>query len=240
MRNKNLFWICGKHTVLEALRHRSEDAIEVLVNSAEKLDQIKKINNKLKVKIATNKELSKKLNNNEIVHQGYVTNIHLPKILTKIIDFSSSDENFIILDGVTDPRNIGSIIRTSVAFGVNNLIVKEREFNMKSATMYKSASGAIEKIKIFQYPNIKYAITKLIENGFRIICFDIKGKHFLSKNTFSKKNVFVFGSEGKGISDNILKLSDEIVKIRIQNVESLNVSNSVSAAFSLYNYLNKS
>lgn len=240
MKNRNDFWICGKHTVIEAAKHRSYDFVEILVNSKEKAKELKDISNQFKIRICENNQLSNKLNNIDLAHQGYLAKILTPKFEKKITTLSQKQGDFIILDGVTDPRNIGSIIRTSVAFGINNLLVKDREFNEKSTAMYKSASGAMEKINIYKYPNIKYGIAKLKEDGFKILALDLKSKKFINADNFSKKNAFIFGSEGKGISANILKLADELIKIKIKNVESLNVSNSVSATLSIYNYTNKS
>ena len=80
-------------------------------------------------------------------------------------------------------------------------------------------------------------IKKLIAENVNIISFDSNSKNLITQSTFKDKNVLIFGSEEKGISKNILKLSHEIVKVKIYNVESLNVSNSVSAVLSIYNYL---
>lgn len=237
MDKKNYFWICGRHAVFEVINNRKKDVLEIIVNSEQKK---KEIYQKLKaenIKILDNKKISQKISAHDINHQGYIAKI-VPLRINKKIDVSKNlNKDFLILDGVTDPRNIGSIIRTAVAFNISQLIVKEREFNNKSIAMYKAASGAMEKIKIFQYSNIKYAIQELKKEGYNAISFDSKTDNILSEKTFKEKNLFIFGSENEGVGKKILGYSDQIVKIHIENIESLNVSNSVSAALSLYSYL---
>ena len=71
--------------------------------------------------------------------------------------------SFACLDEITDPRNIGSIIRSAVSFKIDGIIIKERSFPSESKLMYKSASGAIENIKIFEVPNINTTLKYLIK-----------------------------------------------------------------------------
>ena len=149
-------------------------------------------------------------------------------------------KNIIILDGITDPRNIGSIIRSSVAFNCDGIIVKKKDFNKKSASMYKASSGAIEKTTIFTVSNLSNAIRILKKNNFFIIGMDGKAQNELDEKILYNKNVFVFGSEGEGLSHNIKQNCDILIRLEIGNqIESLNVSNAVSATLALYAYINK-
>ena len=137
--------------------------------------------------------------------------------------------NFIALEEVTDPRNIGSIIRSAVAFGIDGIIVKERSFPSKSKLLYKSASGGAEHLKIFKVSNVNSALKYLKTRNFWISAFDVSATKDFTTNDWKGKNVLLFGSEGYGIKAKTLEKSD--FKFRVQmngNIESLNISNTVS------------
>ncbi len=137
--------------------------------------------------------------------------------------------NFIALEDVTDPRNIGSIIRNAVALNIDGIIVKERSFPSKSKLLYKSACGGTEHIKIFRVSNIGTAIKYLKSKGFWISAFDANGVKNFTKHDWKGKNVLLFGSEGYGLKNQSLKNSDFVFKIKInKKIESLNISNSVA------------
>jgi len=137
--------------------------------------------------------------------------------------------NFIALEEVTDPRNIGSIIRSAVAFGIDGIIVKERSFPSKSKLLYKSASGGTEHIKIFKVSNINTSLKYLKSKDFWISAFDISASKDFTKNNWKGKNVLLFGSEGFGIKAKTLENSDFKFRVKMNgNIESLNISNTVS------------
>ena len=137
--------------------------------------------------------------------------------------------SLVCLDGVTDPRNIGSIIRTAASFEFNGLVVKERSFPSKSKLLYKSASGSIEHINIFKVSNLNTALSFLKKNNFWVSAFDSKVENNFTKHNWSGKNVLLFGSEGQGLREKTLSKADFKFKIKISNkIESLNISNTVS------------
>jgi len=137
--------------------------------------------------------------------------------------------NLIALEEVTDPRNIGSIIRSAVAFKVDGLIVKERSYPSKSKLLYKSASGGTEHIKIFKVSNLNTALKFLKTKDFWISAFDISAKKDFTKNNWKGKNVLLFGSEGFGLKAKTLQNSDFQFRVHMnKDIESLNISNTVS------------
>ena len=141
------------------------------------------------------------------------------------------------LDEVTDPRNIGSIIRSAVSFNINGLIVKERQFPSKSKLMYKSASGCMEYINIFPVSNINSTLKTLREENFWVYAFDAFGEKNLTEIKWDGNNVLLFGSEGYGVKKHTKKYADFIVRVNInKKVESLNISNSASIAFHYINH----
>ena len=125
--------------------------------------------------------------------------------------------------------NIGSIIRSAVAFNIDGIIVKERSFPSKSKLLYKSASGGAEYIKIFKVSNVNTALKFLKTKEFWISAFDVSAKKDFTKHTWKGKNVLLFGSEGYGIKAKTLENSDFKFRVDMNNnIESLNISNTVS------------
>ena len=137
--------------------------------------------------------------------------------------------NLIALEEVTDPRNIGSIIRSATAFNIDGLIVKERSFPSKSKLLYKSASGGTEHLKIFKVSNINTSLRFLKTKEFWISAFDVSATKDFTTNNWKGKNVLLFGSEGFGLKSKTLMHSDFKFKVKMNNnIESLNISNTVS------------
>jgi 23S rRNA (guanosine2251-2'-O)-methyltransferase len=234
---KTTFLIVGKHAVLEALKNPSrkiervfltEDAQKKLNRENQNLNLFKKIN----VFYKSKKELDNLCGRDETAHQGLVAEVEqLEEITLKefIIENKKNNLNFIALEEVTDPRNIGSIIRSAVAFNIDGIIVKERSFPSKSKLLYKSASGGTEHIKIFRVSNINTALKFLKSKEFWVSAFDISAKKDFTNHEWKGKNVLLFGSEGFGIKAKTLENSDFRFRVSInKNIESLNISNTVS------------
>ena len=234
---KTTFLIVGKHAVLEALKNPSrkidrvfltEDAKKKLNRENQNLNLFKKT----PVFFKSRRELDNLCGRDETAHQGLVAEVEqLEDITLKefIIDNKRKNINFIALEEVTDPRNIGSIIRSAVAFNIDGIIVKERSFPAKSKLLYKSASGGTEHIKIFKVANINTALKYLKTKEFWVSAFDIGAKKDFTKHNWNGKNVLLFGSEGFGIKTKTLENSDFKFKVNMNdNIESLNISNTVS------------
>ena len=234
---KSTFLIVGKHAVLEALKNPlrkiervflTEDAQKKLNRENQNLNLFKKIN----VFFKSRRELDNLCGRDETAHQGLVAEVEqLEEITLKefIIENNKKNLNLIALEEVTDPRNIGSIIRSAVAFNIDGIIVKERSFPSKSKLMYKSASGGTEHIKIFKVANINTALKFLKTKEFWVSAFDISAKKDFTKHEWKGKNILLFGSEGFGIKAKTLENSDFRFKVKMNdNIESLNISNTVS------------
>ena len=227
----------GKHAVLEALKNPSRKIERVFLTE----DAQKKINRenqnlnlfkKIPVFYKSKKELDNLCGRDETAHQGLVVEVEqLEEITLKefIIENTKKNLNLIALEEVTDPRNIGSIIRSAVAFNIDGIIVKERSFPSKSKLMYKSASGGIEHIKIFKVANINTTLKFLKTKEFWVSAFDISAKKDFTKHEWKGRNILLFGSEGFGIKAKTLENSDFRFKVIMNdNIESLNISNTVS------------
>ena len=189
----------------------------------------------IKIYFKTKKELDKYCVREQIMHQGYVAEIeHLEKLNLKefIYQNKKDDINLVALDGITDPRNIGSIIRSAASFKMDGILVKERSFPAESKLLYKSASGCTELVNIFEVTNLNTTIKYLKSKNFWISGFDMNGEKNFTDNDWKGKNVLLFGSEGEGLKFQIKKNSDFLFYINMnKEVESLNVSNSASIVF---------
>ena len=234
---KTTFLIVGKHAVVEALKNPqrkiervflTEDAQKKVNRENQSLNLLKKIN----VFYKSKRELDNLCGRDETAHQGLVAEVEQLDGLD-IKEYISTNKtkniNLIALEGVTDPRNIGSIIRSAVAFDMNGIIVKERSFPSKSKLLYKSASGGTEHINIFKVSNINTTLRYLKTKEFWVSAFDTSASKDFTKNNWKGKNVLLFGSEGFGLKTKTLVHSDFRFKVKMNNnIESLNISNTVS------------
>ena len=238
---KSTFLIAGKDAVTEALKnpHRkvlkvflNEDSKKVLNKENQNLNLLKDI----KLFYKNKKELDRLCSKDQISHQGLIAEIeHLEDINIKdYLKLNKDKKNItlVALEEVSDPRNIGSIIRSATSFNIDGLIIKERSFPSESKLLYKSASGSIEHINIFEVSNINTTLKYLKSKNFWICGFDNNSTKDFSKHDWSDNNVLLFGSEGYGLKYQTLKNSDFILKINInKKVESLNISNSAAVVF---------
>ena len=237
MKNSS-FFIVGKHAVTEALRNTKRKVLRVFLTeeskkSIHRVSPKKNLLKDIKVYFRTKKELDKYCNKEGMLHQGYVAEIEqLEKIQLKEFIKEQNNLTFVCLDKVTDPRNIGSIIRSAASFNIDGLIVKERQFPNESKLMYKSASGCLEFLNIFEVSNINTTLKYLRDKNFWVYGFDVNGEKDFTKIKWNGNNILLFGSEGFGIKKHTTKYTDFNVKININNnVESLNISNSAAIVF---------
>ena len=234
---KTTFLIVGKHAVQEALKNPFRKIVRVFLTE----DAQKKINREnqtlnlfksVSVFFKSKKELDNLCGKDETAHQGLVAEVeHLEEVTLKefILDNKNKNINLIALEEVSDPRNIGSIIRSAVAFEISGIIVKERSFPSKSKLLYKSASGGVEHIKIFKVSNINTTLKFLKTKDFWVSAFDSEAKKNFTENDWKGRNVLLFGSEGFGLKKKTLANVDFKFKILTSDkVESLNISNSVA------------
>ena len=158
--NKSSFFIVGQHAVIEALKNPKRKVLRVFLTEEAKKNIHRKNPNKnilkdLKIYFKSKKELDKYTSKEQLIHNGYVAEIeHLDQKDLKEFIKGKSNLTFVCLDQVTDPRNIGSLIRSAASFKIDGLIIKERHFPDESKLMYKSASGCMEYVNIFKVSNI--------------------------------------------------------------------------------------
>mgnify|MGYP001360751085 CR=1 FL=1 len=236
--NKSSFFIVGQHAVIEALKNPKRKVLRIFLTEESKKNIHRKSPNKnllkdVKVFFKTKKELDKYSNKENLMHQGYVAEIeHLETPDLKNFIKNQNNITLACLDGVTDPRNIGSVIRSAVSFNIDGIIIKSRQFPNDSKLMYKAASGAMEYINIFEVANINSTLKNLREKNFWVYGFDSKGKKDFTDIDFKGNTILLFGSEGHGMHQHTSKYADFLVKINISNkIDSLNISNCASVVF---------
>ena len=244
--NKTSFFIIGQHAVIEALRNPQRKVLRLFLTEESKKNIHKKSPNKnllndIKVYFKTKKELDKYSTKENLQHQGYVAEVeHLQKLILKEYIKEKDNITLICLDGVSDPRNIGSLIRSAASFDIDGIILKERNFPSESKLMYKAASGAIEHMNIFEVSNINSTLKNLKEKNFWVYGFDGNGKKDFTDIEWKGNNILLFGSEGSGMHKHTSKYADFLVKIEIdKKIESLNISNSAAIVFHHLSYLKK-
>ena len=244
--NKSSFFIIGQHAVIEALKNPNRRVLRLFLTEDSKKNIQKKSPNKnllenVKIYYKTKKELDKYSTKENLLHQGYVAEIeHLDQPILKDFIKDRNNLTLVCLDGVTDPRNIGSLIRSAASFYIDGIIIKERNFPDESKLMYKAASGAIEYINIFKVSNINSTLKNLRDKNFWVYGFDSKGNKNFTDIDWKGNNILLFGSEGFGMHKHTSKYADFLVKIDInKKIESLNISNSAAVVFHHLSYLKK-
>ena len=243
---KSTFFIIGQHAVIEALKNPKRKVLKLFLTEESKKNIHRKSPKKnllenVKVYFKSKKELDKYSIRENLLHQGYVAEIeHLEKPILKEFIKNKDNLTFACLDGVSDPRNIGSLIRSAVSFNIDGIIIKERHFPNESKLMFKAASGALEYMNIFEVSNINSTLKNLKDKNFWIYGFDGNGDKNFTDIEWKGNNVLLFGSEGSGMHLHTSKYADFLVKININNsVESLNISNSAAIVFHHLDYLKK-
>ena len=171
------------------------------------------------------------------VHQGLVASIAAYEYADLEDVFKKAEEKgedpfIVILDGVEDPHNLGSILRTADATGVHGIIITKRRSASLTATVAKASTGAIEHVPVVRVTNLTQTIEQLKARGVWVFGTDMNGTDYRKWNT-SGPLAIVMGNEGKGVSRIVKESVDEMVTIpMVGHVQSLNAS--VASALMMY------
>ncbi len=231
---KNQLIIYGRHAVLAALANPKRQ-ISKLLCTKENAAEIRAIS-KVVPQIVERKEIDK-LFSSDAVHQGFALFCsRLPDVsLDDVIEKAENTDkcHVLILDQVTDPQNIGAIVRSAVAFNTLALIMQDKNSPFESGAMDKAAAGMIEHLPIARVTNLSRAIEKLKNAGFWTVGMDGYAKTSLDKLDKSGKTAIIMGSEGKGMRRLVEESCDIAVRLPMSPLtESLNVA--TAAAIALY------
>lgn len=170
----------------------------------------------------------------EAPHQGLVLDCDALEdvFLDEVMD-NDPARPILVLDQVTDPHNVGAILRSAAAFNAAAIVTQDRHSPPESGTLAKSASGALEVVPWVRVVNLARALDELAEAGYWRIGLDGDGKATLGEALPAGPVALVLGAEGEGMRHNIVQHCDTIARLPIASaIESLNVSN--AAAIALY------
>ncbi|RJT38479.1 RNA methyltransferase [Mesorhizobium waimense] len=222
----------GLHTVRAALDNPRRRIRKMLVtrNAAERLAIADLAALPFKAELVEPKEIDR-VTGSDAVHQGVL--IEAEPLKPKRLDALGETSLVLVLDQVTDPHNVGAILRSAVAFGAGALITTARHSPQESGVLAKSASGALEHIDQIEVKNLADALGQLHEAGFQTIGLDSDGPAELETSFAGDKIALVLGAEGKGLRQKTRETVTTLARLDMPGaIRSLNVSN--AAAVSLY------
>lgn len=237
----NDLWLFGKHAVLAALENPMRKIKRLMVTKRSHdqyqaaLTKIHLEHRALNPEIVAIEVFEKNLPADS-VHQGIaLLTAPLPDnhLEDSCITLAEQKNLIVVLDQVTDPHNVGAIIRSAAAFGAKAIITTDRHAPPESGTLAKSASGALEALPWVRVTNLARALDSLAEMGYWRIGLDGHARADIQDTDFGDNIALVLGAEGKGLRKGTADHCDALVKLPIsRTVESLNVSN--AAAIALY------
>lgn len=233
-------YIYGRNVIVSRIKE-AKDIEEIYMLESFKDKSILKMIFETKIKVFFCKKAKlDKLAGNEF-HQGIVAKVHTYDYydFDSLIDDLKNKEDALIvmLDGIEDPHNLGAIIRSSEAIGVDGIVVPRHGSCPLNSTVAKSSTGAIENVKVSEVTNLSSSIKKLKDNGYWVVGAEANNSIDYREVDYKGKIVLIVGSEGKGISRLVIDNCDYKVKLpMVGKVNSLNVS--VACAVLLYQIYN--
>jgi 23S rRNA (guanosine2251-2'-O)-methyltransferase len=236
--------IFGINPVLETLKASSQDLLEILVSegsSRPALHLVRQEARRRGVRLLSvgSKTLDHLVRGQR--HQGVIARVQAYRYLSfadliERIGGPSTPERILILDGLTDPRNFGALLRTADGAGVRNIVIpKDRSVDVTPVAM-KASAGAARHVNIVKVTNLRRAIAELKGHGYWVIGLDAKSKDTIYETSFPQRLAILVGNEGTGARPINLRECDLTVSIpMLGKVSSLNVS--VAGAVCLYELL---
>lgn len=226
----------GIHTVRHALENvgRIKSRLFVTANARERLglgdEALALLLTGLAITECSPRQLDR-LVGSDAVHQGCV--LEAAPLQTKTLAQIADSALLLVLDQVTDPHNVGAIMRSAVAMGAGALITTARHSPLESGVLAKSASGALDMIDHIEVRNLANALGELHKLGYQTIGLDSNGTDILENSISGQKIALVMGAEGKGLRQKTGETCSTLARIDMPGkIKSLNVSN--AAALALY------
>ncbi|MGB3387877.1 MAG: RNA methyltransferase [Pseudaminobacter sp.] len=222
----------GLHTVRAAIDNPRRKIRRMLItrNALERLGIADLVALPFPAEIVEPRDIDK-ITGTDAVHQGVL--IETAPLKPKALNALGETPLVLVLDQVTDPHNVGAIIRSAVAFGAGALITTSRHSAHESGVLAKSASGALEHIDLIEVRNLAEALDELHKLGFQTIGLDSEGPEALEQSLSGTRIALVLGAEGKGLRQRTRETVSVLARLDMPGpIRSLNVSN--AAAVSLY------
>ncbi len=226
-------WVYGWHAVNAALANEQRTVLRIVATDANAREL--KLPRRLPTPHVMDTRDIDRLVGSESVHQGIAAEVRPlePYVLEDIIHIENPKGPIVLLDQVSDPHNVGAILRSAAAYDAIAVIMPKDHSAPETATMAKAASGALDIVPRIVVTNLAAAMRELKEAGYWIIGLEGESKTLLTDVKFAAKTVIVLGAEGKGMRRLTGELCDERVRLPMgAGMESLNVSN--AGAIALY------
>ena len=243
--SENLDILYGIHAVMEALKSKKRTGVQLYVadnkaghRAVEEIIRLAKRNNvkidRMDVKMMD--RLTKGGN-----HQGVLAKaqpVRLMKLSTALYESDGNKKDlWLAVDEMTDPQNLGAIIRSAACLGFSTIILPQRRTVGLTPAVYKVACGAVERVNIVEVSNLSNALLDLKEEGFWVYGADMDGQP-ITQTDYASPAVLVIGSEGTGIREKTAENCDQIISIPQKGgVESLNAS--AAAGIIMYDMFSK-
>jgi len=232
-------YIYGKHALDEALRNAPR-VIKKVFFSPEMDDRALRDlvrSNNIPIAELKSREAGR-IVGEETPHQGVIAVANLDALMVDFDDFIraldiSSDTMLVLLDELTDPQNVGAIIRSAAAFGAAGVLMPSHNQAPLTGAVVKASAGMVFRVPVVSIGNINRTIELLKEQDFRAYALAMEGPKTISEEPYDMPSVFIVGNEGKGIRQKTFEHCDVTLRIPMDpRCESLNAS--VSAAVALY------
>ncbi len=224
-------FLYGLHTVEAALNNPERELVRLsLTRNALARLELNEANPPCPLEFVTPQDIEK-IVGPEAIHQGVM--LETRALPVRRLEALRESPLLLVLDQVTDPHNVGAIMRSAVAFNAGAVITTQRHSPTESGVMAKSASGALELIPYIQITNLAEALDELHKLGFFTIGLDSEGPAPVEGTFSGEKIALVMGSEGKGLRQKTRETVNALARLDMPGaIKSLNVSN--AAAIALY------
>ena len=233
-KQNSALWLYGHHAVVAALQNPNREKVQLKMTKESVLPD--KIIGKTNAQVVSRQEIDA-LSGPNAVHQGLALQVKPlpPKTLNDILEKIPQKAVILILDQVTDPHNIGAILRSAAAFDALAVVIPDAGAPEESGTLAKSACGALEIVPLIRVTNLARSMQQLKDAGFWCLGLDGYAKEYISDKKLPARTAFILGSEGDGMRRLTAENCDYTIKLPMSDkMESLNVSN--AAAVALYEF----
>jgi 23S rRNA (guanosine2251-2'-O)-methyltransferase len=227
--NRPRFW--GRHAVTAALANPDRSIVRIWATREAAAEY--EIGRDIPVTFADVADLGRMVPR-DAPHQGIVAEVERLEdvLLADLLDGAENGRPLLVLDQVTDPHNVGAILRSAAAFGALGVVTQDRHAPPESGALAKAASGALESVPWVRVVNLARALDEVAETGFWRIGLTGEAQATLAEALGPPRIALVLGAEGEGMRQNTQMHCDSLARLPISGIESLNVSN--AAAVALY------
>lgn len=223
------YWLFGKHACLAAIRNPKRNYFRILV-TRNALRDLPELHGHRKVEEVEQRAIAAVLPK-DAVHQGIA--VELAPLPDLTLDELPEGKHIVVLDQITDPHNVGAMLRSAAAFNIGAMLTTMRHAPQETATLAKTACGALEIVPLIKVTNLSNTLEELKTRGY--LCVGLAGEaeqNLGALKTEGRPIAFVMGAEGKGLRQRTRETCDTLVRIPMDDaMESLNVSNAAAICF---------